>query len=100
MVTNFTRYVILLEELPGVATPRQTVHAHVQHLKKLDREGKLVMCGPFMNYKGGMVIINVPDIEGATQIAEADPFVKEGVRTYTLRSWELSCEDNNHLGMG
>jgi len=98
--TAFTRYVILLDEISGVATSREAVHAHVQYLKALDKNGKLVMCGPFTDYKGGMVIIKAVDLAEAKQIAESDPFVKQGLRTSEVRSWELSCEENNHMGMG
>ena len=99
MVSKYTRYVVLLNEVPGVQTTREIVNAHVEHLRMLDKKGQLVMCGPFTDYKGGMVIINVDNIEDAKHIAEEDPFVKEGFRTYELRSWELSCEENGHLGV-
>ena len=38
--------------------------------------------------------------EEAKKVAESDPFVKEGYETYELRTWELSCKENNHMGMG
>jgi len=76
------------------------IRAHVAFLRKLDKEEKLVMCGPFTNCKGGMVIIKASGLEEATRVAESDPFVSEGVRTFEVRTWELSCEENNHMGMG
>jgi uncharacterized protein len=97
---NFTRYVILLNEIAGKTTTREIVRSHVQYLKDLDKSGKLVMCGPFTDYKGGMVVIKAADINDAKDIAKSDPFVREGFRTYELRTLELSCEENNHMGMG
>ncbi len=76
------------------------IRAHVEHLKRLDDKGLLVLCGPFKDDKGGMVILRAASHEAAKEIAEADPFVKEGVETYELNTWELSCAENNHLGMG
>ena len=59
------------------------------------------MCGPFTNYNGGMIIINASSLEEAQQIATNDPFVRGGdVRTAEVRSLELSCEGNNHMGIG
>ncbi len=58
------------------------------------------MGGPFTNHKGGMLIIKASSFDEAKQISENDPFVREGVRTAEVRSWELSCEENNHMGMG
>jgi uncharacterized protein YciI len=97
---KFTRYVILLNEIPGKTTTSEIVHSHVQYLKGLDKAGKLVMCGPFTDYKGGMVVIKAADINDAQETAKSDPFVREGFRTYELRTWKLSCEENNHMGMG
>ena len=78
----------------------ELVRAHVAHLKQLDQKGQLVLCGPFQEGKGGMVIVRVESLEQAKAIAEADPFVSSGVETYEIRTLEVSCEENNHLGMG
>ncbi|MNW54072.1 YciI-like protein [compost metagenome] len=94
------RYVILLSLASGREMTEELIRAHVQHLKQLDREGKLVLCGPFTNYRGGMVIIKASSYEEAQKIAESDPYIIAGVETYELRIWELSCEANNHMGMG
>ncbi len=47
-----------------------------------------------------MIIIKAFDFNEAKAIAESDPFVLSKVRTFEIRSWELSCEENNHMGMG
>ncbi len=99
MESNFTRYVILLNDNTCKTTTKEIVRSHVQHLKDLDKNGKLVMCGPFTNYKGGMVIIKAVNIDEAKQVAQDDPFVKEGFRTYEIRVLELSCKENNHMGI-
>lgn len=96
---HWTRYVITLSRTEKPLT-ETLVRRHVAHLKELDRQGRLVLCGPFTDHKGGMVIVRAESIEEAKTIAEADPFVREGVETYALRTWELSCEENNHMGMG
>lgn len=97
---NYTRYVILLTLNPGKTLDEPLIREHVRHLRELDRLGKLVMCGPFGNYKGGMVIIEAEGMEEAMQWAEQDPYVKSGAENYEIRTWEISCEENNHLGMG
>lgn len=94
------RYVILLSVVPGAEMTDDLIRAHVGHLKELDRQGRLVLCGPFTDYRGGMVIIKAASYEEAKAVAESDPYVKAGVETYELRTWELSCESNNHMGMG
>lgn len=97
---EFRRYVILLDQIRGVKTTEAHIREHVQFLKKLDLNGQLELCGPFIDHKGGMVIIKAKSIEEANEVAQSDPFVKSGVRSFQIRSWQLSCEENNHLGMG
>ena len=100
MNSKFSRFVILLNTVEGTATPERLIRAHVAFLRELDKQGKFVMGGPFTNHKGGMLIVKASSFEEAKQISENDPFIREGVRTAEVRSWELSCEDNNHMGMG
>lgn len=100
MPSDFTYFVVLLEAVAGAATSETLIRAHVAFLKKLDGEGKLVMCGPFTGYPGGMIILEASGMEEAQAIAAQDPFVQRGVRTAEVRAWELSCEENNHMGMG
>ncbi|MEO3948017.1 YciI family protein [Gorillibacterium sp. CAU 1737] len=93
----YTRYVILLNMNEGKAFTEDLIQAHVAHLRELDQAGKLVLCGPFLDYKGGMVIVKTETREEAEEIAKRDPFVASGTESYELRTWELSCEENHHL---
>lgn len=73
------------------------VKAHVAHLRELECQGKLVLCGPFSDYPGGMVILSVKSAAEATAIAQADPFVSSGCKTFSLRTLELANAENNYL---
>ncbi|ODS30750.1 MAG: YciI-like protein [Candidatus Scalindua rubra] len=97
---EFIRYVVLLSHIPGKSMSEKLVRDHVSHLKMLDEKGQLVLCGPFSDFEGGMVVIKAASYDEAKDIAENDPFVKEGVENYELRTLELSCKENNHMGMG
>lgn len=46
------------------------------------------------------MIIKAASYDEAKEIAESDPFVKKGVESYGLRTLQLSCKENKHLGMG
>lgn len=94
------RYVVLLSQVPGVETSRELVRRHVEFLRRLDRRGRLELCGPFLDYHGGMVILRASSLDEAMALAGEDPFVAEGARTAEVRTWKLSSERNNHLGMG
>ena len=76
------------------------IKAHVAHLKMLEERNQLELCGPFTDYDGGMVILKNVSYSEAKDIAENDPFVVSGAESYELRTWELSCAENNHMGLG
>lgn len=76
----------------------EIVKKHVQYLKELDDSGKLLLCGPFTDYAGGMVVLECKDIEEARAFAESDPFIKEGYKTFELRTLSIANREN-HYGL-
>jgi uncharacterized protein len=91
-------YVIMLDKVPGFEISQETIRRHIDHLKELHRRSHLVLCGPFTDFPSGMVIVRAPSKDEAVKIAESDPFVIEGARTFSVRTWLLADEDNNYLG--
>ncbi|SHK11285.1 Uncharacterized conserved protein YciI, contains a putative active-site phosphohistidine [Anaerocolumna jejuensis DSM 15929] len=75
----------------------EIVKSHVEHLKELKSQGRLVLCGPFSDYPGGMVVFLAEDLAEATKIAEADPFIASGCKTFEIRTLEQANEENNYL---
>lgn len=96
----YINYVYLLRKNSNIDFTEELIRAHVRYLKELDQRGQLVFCGPFTDYPGGMVVIRADSYKDAKQIAENDPFISSGAESYELRTLEVSCEQNNHLGMG
>jgi len=92
------RFAILLSKIPGRETSPQTIRRHIEHIRKLDDDGQLVLCGPFIDHPSGLVIVKAGDVADATRIAMADPFVREGVRTFEVRTWLLGHRENSYLG--
>jgi uncharacterized protein YciI len=67
--------------------------AHLQNIKKLADEGKLVVAGPFMDETEleGIFIFNVPTIEEAQALTNTDPAVKAGLLIMELHPWYCSA---------
>ncbi|WP_088103665.1 YciI family protein [Halalkalibacter urbisdiaboli] len=61
---------------------------HLAYLANLESEGKVHAKGPFIDGAGGMVIYEAESLQEATQLAEADPYVIEGVRRLELHEWK------------
>lgn len=96
---RWLRYVILLNRT-GQPLSAELLKGHIRHLRELAKKGQLELCGPFQDQKGGMAVVKASSLAEAQLIAQADPFVAEGFSTFELRVWELSCEENDHLGAG
>jgi len=92
---KYIRYVILINRKKDYTI--DTINKHVEHLKRLDENGQLVLCGPFKDYDGGIIILKTESLEAAKMIAESDPFITEGFSTYELRTLELADKENHYL---
>jgi len=88
-------FVYLMEDLKPLN--KEVVIDHVEHLKALKRSGKLVLCGPFTDHPGGMVVFTAGDFAEATEIAKADPFIALGYKSFALRKLEEANEENDYL---
>jgi len=97
---NYTRFVYILTRIDDSKWGEDLIHKHVEHLKSLETDDILELAGPFTDHKGGMVILKNIKYDQAKTIAENDPFVSSGAESYELMTWELSCAENNHLGLG
>lgn len=88
-------YVYLMKNIKPLN--EELIKSHVAHLKQLKSQGKLVICGPFTDYPGGMVVILAEDLVEATKIAKADPFISSGCKSFEIRTLEQANDENNYL---
>lgn len=64
--------------------------AHVAHLTRLFREGKLVLAGPFTEPYGdvlGLSVLSAASLPEAKALSEQDPAVKGGLFAADVREW-------------
>jgi uncharacterized protein YciI len=78
---------------------KEVAERHIGHIRNLDDNGKLVLCGPFKGYPGvaGMVILKAQSYEEAEEICGREPLVAEGYATYKLRTLKAANRENNYL---
>lgn len=62
----------------------EVIARHMAHLSRLKQEGRLVLCGPFLDWKGGMVVVRAEERKVAMMDALADPFVSEGFEHFEI----------------
>lgn len=75
----------------------EVIAAHVAHLRALDEEGALVVAGPLVGGRGGLVIIRAQDAAAAERIAAADPFVAEGFSEVGVSAMLVASRENDFL---
>jgi uncharacterized protein len=87
-------FVVLSAPKAGPDQIVATLPAHLDYMIGLEKAGVLFASGPFADADGqsrghGMTILRTGTIEEARKIAEADPFVVNGLRTFEVREWTL-----------
>ena len=87
-------YVVLSK---GGAAPEKIAEhlpKHLEYMIGLEKKGVLFASGPLAKPDGktrgdGLTILRAASAEDARKIAEADPFVAAGLRSFELREWTV-----------
>ena len=87
-------YVILSK---GGAAPEQLAEdlpRHLEYMIGLEKKGVLFASGPLAQADGqirgdGLTVVRAANAQAAREIAEADPFVVHGLRSFELREWTV-----------
>ena len=83
-------YAIVGEDRPDSLTARlQARPAHVERLKALQEQGRLILAGPFpaidspdpgpAGFSGSLIVAEFPSLVAAQTWADADPYMASGV---------------------
>ncbi len=62
---------------------------HLEGIEALEREGRIVLAGPFADKSGSLIVFEAESQEAAKAIAAGDPYVREGVfESYEVRPFK------------
>jgi uncharacterized protein len=89
-------YVVFLKGIPDRPLNPTVVDLHGQHLAELDRKGQLVLAGPLVERRGGLIVLRVTNTAEARAIAEDDPMVQGGYESYDLATWPIADRQNSY----
>jgi uncharacterized protein len=89
-------YVVFLNGMPDRPLNPTIVELHAQHLAELDRKGQLVLAGPLVERRGGLIVLRVTTTAEARAIAEGDPMVRGGYEFYELATWPIADRQNSY----
>jgi uncharacterized protein YciI len=89
-------HALFLTGLPGRAPNADVVAQHAAHLAELDREGKLVLAGPFLGRFAGLLVLRTAGVAETTRIAEEDPMIRGGFQSYEVVPWAQAWSRNHY----
>ncbi len=86
-------YMVLGHDVPNTLAIRKASRpAHVERLKQLQAEGRLILAGPRpavdstdpgeAGFIGSLVVVEFPDLATARAWADEDPYMKAGVYSH------------------
>lgn len=79
------RYLLITTRTPQFNP--DDIPGHYAHLEMLKHQGQLELYGPFSDSTGGAYLIRASSLEEASAIGLADPLVKSGSSTVTVKEW-------------
>ena len=87
-------FFMLMDEQRPVT--QEALKQHTDHLKQLQENGRLILSGSFQE-GGGLVLLRALNKKEARQIAESDPFIRDGYKSFTIRTLDEAGEENGFL---
>ncbi len=87
-------YAVISKASPTPEKLKALLPEHLEYMIGLERRGFLFASGPLAEGAGpptgaGLTILRTASKEEARALAEADPFVKNGLRTFDLKEWTI-----------
>lgn len=73
------------------------IHRHVDGLRQLDDDGRLIAAGPLADGSGGLILARFDSLEDAEAYAANDPFVADGYESFEVREWVWANRENDYL---
>ena len=92
------KYVVILSGKKKNTLTEQLLHEHVEHLKNINKQGRLFICGPLVNSDKAIKIIHANSMEEALKIAHSDPFtINSYYPSIEVLELEEANEENEYL---
>ena len=87
-------FAVLSQPSPTPEKLKALLPAHLEYMISLEKRGVLFASGPLSDGNGppdgaGLTVLRVANSEEARALAEADPFVRNGLRTFELKEWTI-----------
>ena len=75
--------------IEGKTVFEQPLQPHLAYMKSLAAAGTLKLGGPFLDDRGGLIVVGAAGIAEAQALFEADPAVRDRVMVAEAHPWKL-----------
>lgn len=87
-------YAVLSHPSPSPEKLKALLPSHLEYMISLEKRGVLFASGPLADGDGppngaGLTILRAANAREAKELAEADPFVRNGLRMFELKEWTI-----------
>ena len=87
-------YAVLSHPSPSPEKLKALLPSHLEYMISLEKRGVLFASGPLADGDGppngaGLTILRAANARKARELAEADPFVRNELRTFELKEWTI-----------
>ena len=87
-------YAVLSQPSPTPEKLKALLPSHLEYMIGLEKRGVLFASGPLADGEGppngaGLTVLRAASAQEARELAEADPFVVNGLRTFELKEWTI-----------
>lgn len=83
-----------------VATSRETIKTlmeHTAYMRDLQKKGKVLMAGGFLDGTGGMDIMEVDSLEEALDISKNDPLARANLIRQDIKAWSTDLDARHKM---
>lgn len=87
-------YALLSKPLVAPEKLKPFLAAHLEYMVGLEKNGVVFASGPLSDGDGpptglGLTVLRVASAEEARTLAEADPFYRNGLRSFEIKEWTI-----------
>ncbi|WP_194165715.1 YciI family protein [Oceanobacillus sp. CFH 90083] len=91
-------YLVILKDKRNGELSNDLLTNHVTYLKRLRQQGSLMLCGPFVDDDGAVMVFQSESVESVEELLNNDPFVYEKYyQSYEIKEFLEANDGNNWL---
>jgi len=91
-------FLVLFSKKTSSVLSNVLLDEHVKYLKKLYKDGNLLIYGPFIDSEGALLIIRADSESMVEKLIKLDPFIESNYyQEFTVREFTEANEQNNWL---